>query len=394
VTMAGAWLQAAVKLPSATAGEARALLEAVRDAEIWRPVQNTPRCFNVVQSTIRRCGASAGVGVVDLPVRFEEHTRALPDRRLFLDYCHLTSEGIGLAMASTAELLLPHLANGVPRTWSELASTVQSPGGEIEGDARLLSAIHCAKLGQRFQFVRYHCAEAVKASPRLVDALRCCLDFQSRRTPNVLCASFGELIRTSTPSAARYLLTHGLESKESHKALRRAFVNAALSVVDPMDPSTGERTRALINSVHGLKLEPVSLLQQAYSEEGVCSESQSADYHISTQLESKFVVYCKAPSTVDIEITCRVPYKGTEIAITMNGHGIGAIPATTQWTTQRLTASAGTGENTLTIRWPLRTDVGKDGFARIRDSLETGSAPAFSPVLGEIHSLFASLQAE
>lgn len=395
VTIAGAWIEAAAKLNSVPSAEARRLLEAARDAEIWRSVQSTPRCFSTIQDALRRTAPAAGLELIDLPKRLEEYSGGLPDRRLFLDYCHLTSEGINVAMASTVERLLPLVGLSHSGAWRDLTTAACEPSGEVEGDARLLSAIHCAKLGQRFDFVRYHCAAAVKASPRLVEAFGYCLDFQIRRAPNLLCNSFVRLNQTCTPSAARYLLTHGCEAKEGQKPLRRGLMKAAVSVLDAIDRTIGQRAWAHLFETHGVTPDGVSLLQQAYSEEGICSEAQPVDFHRSNQVESKFIVICREQSPLELRMTCRLPEVDGEVRIDVNGKSAGSVQATRQWTTFRLRVDAEAttaGENSVTIHWPVPPTLGEGGLARLRDSLECGFGWELSPVLGEIHSLVVSVE--
>src|ERR1700685_2497947 len=68
--------------------EAREFFEVARDSAICLPRRQTPRCFSVIQETIRAAGESNSIAVVDLPIHFQRYlSGALPDRRLFLDYC-------------------------------------------------------------------------------------------------------------------------------------------------------------------------------------------------------------------------------------------------------------------------------------------------------------------
>ncbi len=200
-------------------------------------------------------------------------------------------------------------------------------------------------------------------------------------------------MRSSTPSSARYLLTHGCESKESHKSLRRAFTRAALSVVDPIDPGIGERIRALTGEIHGVTHEGLSLLQQAYSEEGVCSESQFADFHKSNEVESSFVLFCRRQSPLELQFTCRLPEGNGQVSIRINGAVVGAVQATDQWGTFRLPVRPEAtieGANVLEVRWPVPARLGEGGLARMREGLELGAIPEMSPVLGEIHRFIVS----
>ena len=392
-TMTAAWIEAEAMRHLNGAGDRRGALEAVRDAEIWRPTQPTPRCFGAIQSALRRSAEAAGLTLLDLPARFERYSGGLPDRRLFLDYCHLTSEGTKLAMASTAAQLLPMLGNRSKPDWRDLLDAATGPADEVEADARLMAAIHCAKLGQPVEFVQYQCAEAVTVAPRAADSLGYCLDFQSRRTPNLLCASFSRLLEESTPLVARYLLTHGAESKDAGKPLRRTFMKAALNVLEPTAPAVARRLPALLAEVHRVTATGLDLLQQAYAEEGLCAESQSADFFRSHQTESRFVFYCDEPTPLELEFVCRVPEAAGEVSVFVNGTAVGAFAARDRWGVHRLTVRAGHvagGENRLDIHWPLPPATGESAFDRIQASIEAGSEPGMSPVFGELHGLVAT----
>jgi len=65
-----------------------------------------PRADEVARRVLAAACRRHGFAAVDLRPLFAAHTGSpLPGRRLFLDYCHLTSEGIGVAMAAVAEAI-------------------------------------------------------------------------------------------------------------------------------------------------------------------------------------------------------------------------------------------------------------------------------------------------
>ena len=84
--------------------------------------------------------------IVDLPQLMRERLDGqLPDRRMFLDYCHLTSAGIRLlteAVAATALRLF-----GVTAT-VDLRSALErlGPPPDIDADAHFMAAVHCCAL--------------------------------------------------------------------------------------------------------------------------------------------------------------------------------------------------------------------------------------------------------
>ena len=109
-------LLAAVLIARGRTAEARARLEAARDAAFGLLAPHSPRCPAEVQDVLRGKSAEHGFALVDLPRVFARaQDGELPDRRLFLDYCHLTRAGIQLAMAEVAARLrrpAPSVASG------------------------------------------------------------------------------------------------------------------------------------------------------------------------------------------------------------------------------------------------------------------------------------------
>ncbi|HSS51933.1 MAG TPA: hypothetical protein VLX28_23580, partial [Thermoanaerobaculia bacterium] len=66
-----------------------------------------PQTTTAARELLREAARRHGFMAVDLRSVFQEHTgERLPGRRLFLDYCHLTAEGIHVAMAAVAAEVL------------------------------------------------------------------------------------------------------------------------------------------------------------------------------------------------------------------------------------------------------------------------------------------------
>ena len=118
---------------------ARQYLELCRDAEGWDPSFSlSPRISSAVQSTLREAASLPGSFVVDLPAIFGRHLqRAAPDRRIFLDYCHLTSEGINVAVAAIASQAVAVLANKAVSPGRGIAQS-GVPIGAVGGKGLLL----------------------------------------------------------------------------------------------------------------------------------------------------------------------------------------------------------------------------------------------------------------
>jgi hypothetical protein len=157
--------------------EARRALEAARDAVCGLMIGHSPRCPTAVQDELRQAAARHGFALVDLPRLFAQHLAgALPGRRIFLDYCHLTVEGMQIAMRAVAQCVAPLVAG------TESASDLPV-APEDEGMAHFLAAIHNRHYGQDSALLRYHCRRAIAHAQlsRLRGAPRGALDVRARR---------------------------------------------------------------------------------------------------------------------------------------------------------------------------------------------------------------------
>lgn len=151
---------------------------------------------------------------VDLRALFSEISGSpLPGRRFFLDYCHLTSEGMRIAAAAIAAEVVPFLGEtGAPaRDWRQILAL---EGGleitpEVEATARLGAAIHGAHrllpLGEKGGFLEPFLAEALALSPHAEGALRDLIEARTAPLPAVATAAQ----RRNLDSPCRLGLPHG-----------------------------------------------------------------------------------------------------------------------------------------------------------------------------------------
>ena len=191
-------LLAAVLIARGRTEEARARLEAARDAAFGLLAPHSPRCPAEVQDVLRGKSAEHGFALVDLP-RVFAHAQdgELPDRRLFLDYCHLTRAGIHLAMGEVAARLR--------RPAAPAASVGGGPAlrPEDEAAAHFLAAIHNAHYGQTAEVLRHHCARALALSPAFAEVMRAYVDSHLGPGERWMSASFDVL--SAHPAIGRYL---------------------------------------------------------------------------------------------------------------------------------------------------------------------------------------------
>jgi hypothetical protein len=377
--------------------EARKLLERARDAHSWDSTPQVPKTLSVIQEAFRRgADGPSRIALVDLPRVFGEALGGdLPDRRLFLDYCHLTSLGIRTAMAAAAERLLPLLgAAGTGR--EELLERAAPPDAATEAEAYLAAAIHNAHWGQPHEIVRHWCDLALAASPGVARAMECYLDLQTRRAPVWACESFARLSTLGIRSLRRYVSTYS-QGKLFDSVLLDAIAGALEDVGEPGH----ERLAALRRQERGVAPgRPVDFLDPYYRSSWADRSGLwwSSFFHRAYEPSSRFPLVCRsAAEPVVLELTWRTPAAGEggeAGAVLVNGVPVADLRSGSRWITQRLaldTHLLREGINTIEIRWPIVLGPGEAGLERAAADLERGLPYLLLPAFAEVHSFRASL---
>ncbi len=144
---------------------ARAAFRAQVDAASWdRRFRRASGVSSTVLAAIRAECRHHGVATVDLPEVFDQYCgSALPGRRMFLDHCHLTLEGMTVAMAAVATAVaraLPRKGKSVP-DWQDLARELPPPDvpAAVAGLAQLQAGLYNGNLN-------YHNWELIEDSSR------------------------------------------------------------------------------------------------------------------------------------------------------------------------------------------------------------------------------------
>jgi lysophospholipase L1-like esterase len=361
-----------------------------------------PQATPEVQDLLREMVQRHGLLSVDLPKIFAAHTGSpLPDRRLFLDYCHLTAEGMRVAMAPVAEAVLR--VSGLverPPDWRALAGrTVRvSPGAEAT--ARLGAAIHSAHrlltVGSKAPLLEHWCAAALEASPGIASTLLDLVETRSAPVPAVLTAAQ----QRNAASPYRLLLQHGWQWDHLD-----ADVIAAIRKVLGQDAEIDRRLLAF----HRLRGEGTELarppffflwepLERFYPEVMSFEDLSTPAYLRSPWPETSFALLCEADRNIELDLTLRLPpspettERRGEVTVLVNGQAAGSVAATERWTRSRLRLPfplMETGLNRLTLAWPAPPPPAGDPLAAAIGRLELGQAADLHPVLGEIFSLAA-----
>lgn len=344
---------------------------------------SAPQATTLARETLRGLARRHGFICVDLREVFARHTGSpLPGRRLFLDYCHLTSEGIHVAMAAVAAEVIR--LSGMPEI-GELPALEVAP--EVEATARLGAAVHSAHrlltVGPKREILEHWCEAALEADPGVESAMLDLLEARCSPGPAVLTAAQ----QRNLASPYRLLLQHGW--KWDH--LDADLIQVLVDVLERRGRPVRDRVNRVLLEHHGARgidlAEPFyhwEPLERFYPEVMDLQDlARRATYRSPWPVSSFCLI---ADRDVELELTAR----GTpgEIQVAVNGNSIGTFPLGERWTRGTLRVPvASPGLNRLTLRWPDPPPIEGDPFGPAIERLEIGLAADLHPVFGEVFSL-------
>jgi len=365
--------------------------------------QATTAARQLLQDVVRRHGFAG----IDLRRVFAEHTGSpLPGRRLFLDYCHLTLEGMRVAMAAVAAEVLNLSGMLAEETdWRRLLPRLPAAeiSAEAEATARLGAAVHTAHrllaVTSKRPLLEHWCEAALDASPGIAETMLDLIAARCAPVPAVLTAAQ----QRNLASPYRLLLQHGWRWEH----LDADLIEAIAAVLERRGRPAGEEiTRLLLRHLairdEGTDLtEPPYLwepLERFYPEVMRFADLSERAFLRFPWPESSFCLITDARRDVELELSARLPAavpgesRSGRIGVAVNGAAAGAVDAGERWTRARLRLDRGSlrrGLNRLSLRWPLPDADGEIVLTAAVERLELGIAADLHPVCGEIFSLVA-----
>ena len=380
----------------------RKYLTLARDATSWDLSKTiVPRPYSVMQNAVREEASRHNVKLIDLPALFQEHLKGgIPDRRLFLDYCHLTTEAIQVSMAAAASSVLSTL-KGIERPWQALIDNRVAPSPEMEAEASFLAAIINAHCAQPYELVHYFCTRALNSSRSVSRWMLDYIELQTQSSvPTRMSETEEKMWREGSP-LIRNLLR--LNKKRLHRLLLKALVSA----LENAGIQARERVEQSCIEEHSVTRRAADLLDFYYS----CYATQSreiawlnsadmryrpeAEYYRAYWPESMFVFVGEAGCAVRLSLTCRLskPTREATAGIYLNGQPQVRINIDSDWSTWDITLpgdAVHSGLNEIVIDWPMPEFVAGEALEKARLKLIEGRFPDFFPIFGEIHSFTAS----
>jgi hypothetical protein len=364
---------------------------------------SAPQVTTLARELLREAARRHGFLAVDLPEIFAARIDSiLPDRRLFLDYCHLTLEGIQVAMAAVAAEVL-NVSGMIEETqnWDVLLPHLPAPAisPEAEATARFGAAIHTAHrllaTSAKRPLLEHWCEAALDASPGIEAAMLDLIAARCAPCPAVLTAAQ----QRNLASPYRLTLQHGWRwdhlDADLILAIRAVLERRGRPVTEIIDRLLLEH---LAVRAEGTELiDPIFLwepLERFFPEVMDLEDLPRRATLRSPWPETVFCLICDAEKDVGIEITLRLPFGDGPVRVAVNGAEVATIGGGGSWTRTTVWIDRQflrRGLNPLTLRWPMPAIHGETALADVMDRLEIGVAADLHPVFGEMFSVTARI---
>lgn len=368
---------------------ARTHLESARDTALFFRTNSKPRMFRIIRETILAKAIEYGINVVDIAVIFRDHLKGkLPGRSLFFDYCHLTAEGIQVAIDAVAKSTV-HILCGGHVSIQRNASSIQ-PDRHINAMGHFLAAIHNGHWGQSYEILYYHCRHSLQNVKEMGKCMLWYIDMANRTTSNILCQSFAKLV--SEFKHDRHI--NAFNHPANLKGMDRQLVNAMKAALKHSGSEFETQTPEMIVSEHGTINRPINLLRSYYhvSSYDKYPETKNAFFQARHPL-SVFFLPGRKNTSILLNITLRVPQLTTEqgkAVILFNHSKIGEIDLSEKWSDHVIPVPGddiAEGINELAIAWPI--PVNQKTMYEIFSATPSTSGAGF--ILDAVYSVFGEI---
>ncbi|WP_139487907.1 tetratricopeptide repeat protein [Brevibacillus dissolubilis] len=346
------------KLHAGNLEEARKHLEAARDTMAYQ-VGSVPGILSVMRDTILEKASQHHIRTIDLQTVFKDHLNGdIPGNDLFIDYCHLTVEGMNIAMQETAKQLLPLIGETLEKT---ISPKELKGAQEVIAVAHLYAAIHNAhRGGQSYEMLYYHSSQALRHSKNIVSLMTKYIDIATRKVPWAINKNYTDIF--SEGLNAQYPIL--VQSKDS-QIMDVELVTAMVNALKETGVDIQKEVEQLRINEHKPRHKKVNLLESFYKDTYYLHEfgnnpDRNLSYVRAIDHQSHFYFVADQENDVSLELTFRVPYKESvkqDVRILFNGTEIGKTAGYDEWSNFTCRVSKGllaeSGVNTITIEWPV-----------------------------------------
>lgn len=375
---------------AASPDEELTALRAAKDAVVSPFAIHSPRTLASVQEVMRRKAGEAGFHLVDQAALFQEGDAGAPGRRYFLDYCHLSFDGLRTTALAVADTLGTALA--LPERPGTGGVPVRAAADRL-ALAHFLAAVHNAHYGQPEDVLRHHLTRALDADASVADRFEDYLDYQTRIAPNWMCSSYER--STQDPAFRRYMVVGDgrLNGKLADHGLREVM----LDVLESRGVAARRRYEDLLVAEHSGSTDLLAdaHLATTFNERREAGVGPRVAYLRANSPRTRSTLVVDEPAPLVLEVTWRLPsdVPVPSVSVAVNGHPVGTAEVGTAWTTRKFTVPPEVlrrGRNTVEIRWPEGGDGTDALVAGAPARLECGENVTSHPVHGHIHGWSAT----
>ncbi|MDJ0839026.1 MAG: hypothetical protein QNK37_21070 [Acidobacteriota bacterium] len=375
-------------------GESEKALRAYRaevDSESYASLcfLGSPRAGTLTRKVLTRMCRENKWPLIDLPAIFAEHTgEAVTGRRLFLDYCHHTLEGIHLAMATVTAMILDD------SPWFTIASApMPEIPPEIEAVTWLGAAVHTAHrlpdVPRRKELLDHALINALQTSFGITETMVDLVEARATGLPAVLT----EAQERNFQGPYRLLMQHGW--KYNH--LDIVLIERIAALLKDAAPALAERIPNILLHHRGLGSEPEELahpfylwepLMQFYPE--IMQSARETTCIRCPWPRTSFALICPTTRDVNLKLVARQS-AGFPTDVRVNGHSVATPELCESWTRHRIRVPRcvlNHGINKLTIVWSPKSMLNTEPP---EERLQKGDEAHLHPIFGEIFSLTARL---
>ncbi|MFT5821729.1 MAG: tetratricopeptide (TPR) repeat protein [Crocinitomix sp.] len=363
---------------------AKELLRSAYDKGIYRATITFPRIYGELKKAIVRNCAEHNVNLIRSDEIFENHgEHKIPDKTLFLDYCHLSSEGIVLSMKACAEKLA-NIWNDVSLNTEKLETYELKTDPKVLSKAHFFAALHNNLCGQNFEIVDYHCKKTFEFDKDAINNMRGYMELSISNTP-------WNLSKEALNFIENELLGLGLVKYEGHARMDSHITRSIRGILDANN--LHNNYAQILSEKYGAETLEIDLLDPKFAVNSFQIigelEEKGKSFYSEINLKTAFNFFIPGNDSVKIKITLRIPdySTATPVQVFINNQLIEKINAGTTWRTFNIpvsTAQLIDGVNSISIHWPLPATNPKKGV--ILGSI-TDFENAVSPVLGELYNL-------
>lgn len=364
--------------------KAKEVLQKAKDTNIFGRCASKPRVHSITQEMLRTHADK--IDLVDVPLLFKERN-LLPNRELFLDYCHMTEKGIVMTMSNLGKQILQKVSD-IYIEENQIRFKYK-PTDEIRGNAYVNAAIHNAHYGQGKDVLTHLCANAVSVSPRATEFIKAYMDMASYRTSTALCRGQEEIIEKGF--SEQYGGT-GIIHKPNEKLMDIKLVDAMATVMTKNDETIPKHVHSLRLQNHGVNNRKINLLQPCYSRDSYDVFKAKRTKHFEARdSSSMFYILTEGTSKLVFNLTYRtqrIHLENSPITLTLTDEFICNLKPSPRWSTQEFEIAPSLqkkGVNILRIEWPaFQAELVQSSDTNFEKSQETILRDLY-PILGEIH---------